>query len=113
MSQASIGWTANQTQWTLDQYRRDVMVVGLGTVHVKAYTDTAAAIDNAINAQVVMVWASTDCHVVFGDSPTATTNHTPLTAKTTYFLLVPTPGTSKMSAIQQANNGTLYVTECL
>ena len=107
----AITWT--QPTFPLDQFRRDIMVVGLGTVHKKAYTDTAAATDAVIASQIVRVWSSTDCHIKFGSSPTATTSDVPLTAKSVEYLLVPEPGVSKLSAVRQANSGDIYVMECL
>lgn len=97
------------TRFPLDAGRRDIMVMGIGTVHKKAFTDSAAQTDDAIASQIVRVWASTDCHISWG---TATAADVPLTAKTAEYFMVPEPGTSKLSAIRQANNGDIYVMEC-
>lgn len=82
-----------------------------GTTQVKAYTDTAGVIDNAISdgITVVRVWLSTAGYIAIGASPTATTSDIPLPADTPEYFIVP-PG-SKVSAIQASSGGNLHVTE--
>lgn len=80
-----------------------------GITQSKAYTGTAAAIDTKLTTTKVRIWASTDCFVAFGASPTATSSDMPITAlQPEYFDI--TPG-HKISAIRQSASGTLYVTE--
>lgn len=81
------------------------------TTQSKAYTGTSAAVTNAFGSQTyrVRLWATTDCHVVFAGSPTATTSDMPLTARVPEYFSV-NPG-EKVAAIQDSAGGTLYVTE--
>lgn len=84
-----------------------------GATHVVAYTDSSAAMSDPISedCRLVLVWASTDCHIAIGDDPTATTNDKPITAKVDTPVAV-RPG-EKIAAIRQSDNGNLYVTELL
>ncbi len=87
------------------------------TVHVKAFTGTAAATDNGVGTGFyqVRVYVSDGAHIAIGKNPTATTSDTPLGASGShgveYFSV--SPG-DKVSAIGQSgvSSGTLYVTEC-
>jgi hypothetical protein len=82
-----------------------------GATQSKAYTGTAGVIDNPIGSGVtiVRVWLTTAGFIAIGSSPTATTSDIPMPANTPEYFVVP-PG-SKVSAIQSASGGTLYVTE--
>lgn len=82
-----------------------------GTTQTKAYTGTAGVIDNAVSVgtNVVRVWVTTAAFIKIGASPSATTSDIPMPANTPELFIVP-PG-SKVSAIQSASGGTLYVTE--
>ncbi len=76
-----------------------------------AFTGTAGAIGNAIDAEctLVRVWATQDCFVKSGSSPTATTSHMPVTAKVATYMVV--QGGDKVSAVRVSASGSLYVTE--
>lgn len=82
-----------------------------GLTQVKAYTGTAAAIDNAIGegTNVVRIWLSTAGYIAFGTAPTATTSSIPMPANTVEYFLI-SPG-HKVSAIQASSGGNLHVTE--
>lgn len=82
-----------------------------GITQVKAYTGTAGTIDNAISSgiTVIRVWLSTAGYIAIGAAPTATTSDIPMPANTPEYFVVP-PG-SKVSAIQSASGGNLFVTE--
>ena len=84
----------------------------LGTVQKVAYTGTAGTISNAVGSQtrMVRVVATTACYIVVGAAPTATTSHSYLPADTVEYLAV-NGGSDKVSAIQVASGGTIYVTE--
>lgn len=76
-----------------------------------AYTGTAGS-TSAWNPgpASVMVFCTTDCHVVVGEGVTATTSSTPLPANTPIWLPVP-PGTGaawRVSAIQMSAGGTVH-----
>lgn len=75
--------------------------------------DSSAAITNAVSADIhiVRLIATTDCHVAFGGSPTATTNDFLLAAnREEYFVIHPG---QKVAAIKKSGGtaGILYVTE--
>ena len=82
-----------------------------GITQVKAYTGTAGTIDNAISTgiTVIRVWVTTAAFIKIAASPTATTSDIPMPANTPEYFVVP-PG-SKVSAIQSASGGSVYVTE--
>ena len=76
-----------------------------------AYTATHGAITNPVDAQtrVVLVYASTDCHIQFAGTPVATTADMFLPATTQIFLRI--RGGEKVSAIRNSADGTLIVSE--
>ena len=76
-----------------------------------AYTGTAGTISNAVAAQTyhVYVWATTDCHIRFAGTPTATTADFILKANDPQIFRI-NPG-EKVSAVQVATGGTIYVSE--
>ena len=84
----------------------------LGTVQKKAYTGTAAAIDNAVGAgtSVIRVYCTSDAHIAIGAAPVATTADTPISAGHAEYFGIGSG--EKVSAIQQNVGGDLYVTEC-
>ena len=74
-----------------------------------AYTGTAGTITNTVKSSVVRVLTTTVAFVKIGVSPTATTSDVYMPAGVVeYFRCVPG---DKVSAIQSAAGGTLYVTE--
>ena len=81
------------------------------TVQHVAYTGTAGTITNAVGTQCrrVRILVTTDAYVKIGNSPTATTNDTYVTAGIPEYWTI-TPG-QKVSAVQVASGGTLNVTE--
>lgn len=83
----------------------------LSTVQKVAYTGTAGTITNAVGSQTrkVRLLVTTDACVAVGKAPTATTNDTYLTGLVPEYFTI-TPG-EKVSAIQIASGGNLYVTE--
>ena len=82
-----------------------------GATHKVAYSGTAGTISGTISddCSAVIVHCTTDAHFVAGAAPTATTNNEPITGKVDKLVVVE-PGW-KVSAVRQADNGTLYVTE--
>jgi hypothetical protein len=83
----------------------------LGTTQNVAYTGTAGTIANAVGSQTykVRVACTTDAFIKIDNSPTATTSDAPMFAGSVEYFSI-TPG-QKVSAIQSASGGTLYVTE--
>ena len=74
-----------------------------------AYTGTAGVISNGVAASFVRVVCSTAAYIAFGVSPTATASDMYVPADSPEYFRVP-PG-HKVSAVQVASGGTLYVTE--
>ena len=76
-----------------------------------AYTGTAGQ-SSAISDQirVVRILSSSDCFVLVGVNPTATSSDAILVAANTEYISV-RPG-EKISAIQSSAGGTLFITEC-
>ena len=91
-----------------------IPVISLGTVQTVDYTDASAATSNVIGVTsertVVMILCTTDCHLVLGASPTATTALTRLPANTLLWIWV-TGGTDKIAFIRATADGTAFVTE--
>lgn len=89
----------------------DPTTLAPGTTQTVAYTGTHGAISSAIGADthVVRVLCTTDAFIVFANTPVATTSGMPVSAGIAEYLNIK-PG-SKVSAIQRASGGDLYVTE--
>lgn len=85
----------------------------LSTAQNVAYTGTAGTIANAVGVQTykVRVVSTTDCFIKIDNSPTATTSDSYLPGLSAEYFTI-TPG-QKVSAIQVAAAGTLYVTEII
>lgn len=63
---------------------RDVMIGRMPPVAEQTVDYSGGVMSSAAFAgktRFVRVWALTDCHVAFGDTPTATTSTTPLTSR--------------------------------
>jgi hypothetical protein len=82
-----------------------------GATQVVAFTGTAAATANGVSTGVntVRLFSTTLCHIRVGAAPTAVATDIPIPALVEVFMAV-TPG-QKISAIQDAAGGSLYVTE--
>lgn len=82
-----------------------------GTVQVVAYTGTSAASSNAFGTgtHLVRLVATTDCHIKFAGTPTATTSDMFLPAFTAEYFLAGEG--EKVAAIQLSSGGNLNVTE--
>jgi hypothetical protein len=83
----------------------------LGTTQSVAYSGTAGRIANPMGSQtyVVRVLCTTDAFVRIDDNPTATTSDALLPAGAPEYFTI-TPG-MKVSAVQLASSGVMYVTE--
>ena len=77
------------------------------------YTGTHGVITNpiSIGTRIVRVVCTTAAYVKFGTAPTATSADYYVAAGEINWLIVPVPGTSKLSAVQVASGGTLIVNE--
>jgi hypothetical protein len=77
----------------------------------KAYTGTAAAIDNATSAQtrVIRVVLTSAGYIAIGSAPTATASDIYMPANVPEYFVV--PPSIKVSAIQDSAGGNLHVTE--
>lgn len=80
-----------------------------GTVQKVTVSGTSAATSNAVTSSIVRLLSTTDCHIKFGVTPTATTNDTLLLANIPEYFAI--NNGEKVAAIQNAAGGTLYVTE--
>lgn len=76
-----------------------------------AFLVTSVATTNAVGVQTrrVSLYASTDCHVRFEGTPTATTSDFFLPAGTQIMLAI--RPSQKVAAIRASADGTLYVSE--
>jgi hypothetical protein len=83
----------------------------LGTVQSVSYTGTAGTISSGISGSVqrIRVLVTTDAFIKIAGSPTATTSDVYLPGLQPEYFTV-NPG-EKVSAIQVASGGSLYVTE--
>ena len=88
-----------------------IQALPLGTTQTVSVTGNSAANSTAFAAgtTVVRVVSTTDCHIIFATSPTATTSTAYLPANQVEYFKA-TAG-EKIAAIRANSNGTLYVTE--
>lgn len=85
----------------------------IGATQNAAYTATAGTVANAVKSgtQKVRVMVTTDAFIAIGTSPTATTSDVYLPAlKPEYFTI---SAGEKVSAVQAAAGGTLYIMEAV
>lgn len=77
-----------------------------------SFTGSAAATANAVGGQIrsVVLYATEDCHIRFGQGSPAATATDCFLPKDTYALF-PIQGGEKVSAIQNTTAGTLHVSE--
>lgn len=82
-----------------------------GLTQTVAYTGTAGVATNAFGTQTTTIYvvSTTACFIKFGTAPTATTADMYLPANFPFVLQC--RGGEKVSAIQVAAGGSLYVTE--
>jgi hypothetical protein len=80
-----------------------------GSTISASYTGTAG-LTAVTGASLVMVCATTDCHIRVGSAPTAVSTDFFLPAKTVIYLTC--NPTDKISAIQDASGGTIFVNPC-
>lgn len=88
-------------------------VVRFGAAQVLAYTGTSAqSTALSADASVIRIVSTTDCHVLIGDNPTATTTSTFLPAGLVEY--VGCKGGNKVAAIQKSGGtaGSLFITDC-
>ena len=92
---------------------QSIPALEIGTEQTISVTSSSAATSSAFagDSLIVRIVSTTDCHIAFAASPTATTSNTYLPANQVEYFKVPTPGTSKLAAIRANADGTLYVTE--
>ena len=86
-------------------------VYRLGTSQLVDYTSTSTANTTAFQAgtKAVRVISNTNCHIRFGQSPTAVITDSKLAPGLPEYFVV-TPG-QKIAAIRTTTTGKLYVTE--
>lgn len=70
---------------------------------------TTSAQSAAVNSPNAVLYATNDCFVIVGDSPTATTSCMPLPAGVMWRAKGWQPG-QKIAAITASGSGTLYIT---
>ena len=88
-------------------------VARLDTNQSVAYTGTAGTIANAVGVgtQKVRVLVTTDAFIKIAKTPTATTSDVYLPGLSAEYFTIYSG--EKVSAVQVASGGTLYVTECV
>ena len=88
-----------------------IQALPLGTTQTVSVTSSSAANSTAFAAgtTVVRVVSTTDCHIIFATSPTATTSTAYLPANQVEYFKA-TAG-EKIAAIRANADGTLFVTE--
>jgi|GEM_PF-1073883 len=88
----------------------DVQALKAGTVStVSVSSSSAQSSAHAATTNVIRLVSTTDCHIAFAASPTATTSSMYLPANQVEYFLV--TGGEKVAAIRASADGTLYVTE--
>ena len=64
----------------------------------------------ALDAEIVRIQATENCHIVIGTNPTATVSDTPLTKDSPQYIHID-PG-AKIAVIKNTNAGILHITVC-
>ena len=71
------------------------------TTQVVTFTTSTASNEFAANTKLVRIISDTDCHLLFGSSPTATTNHQFLPANQEAWRMV--TGGMKVAAVEASS----------
>lgn len=97
----------------LDDRGHPIQVLKFGDVRSIAFDATATTIASAVGSNIVRLFATQMCHVLFGASPTAATTDSPLAADTPEYVQA-APGTDVVSVIGTLTTATarLWVTDC-
>ncbi len=103
------------TKVARDVGNRSIPAFELSTVRkitITGTTNPSAVITEGVT--MIRVWGDVDYHLVTGETPVATANLSPFTAKVTEFFKV-TGGRDKVAVIKAAgaSDGTLYITELI
>ena len=97
----------------LDDRGHPIQVLKFGDVQSVAFDATATTIAAVVQSNIVRLFATQLCHVLFGASPTAATTDTPLAADTPEYAQA-APFTDIVSVIGTLTTATarLWVTDC-
>lgn len=97
----------------LDARGSPIQVFKFGDVRSVAFSTTATTIGEAVQSNIVRLFATQMCHVLFGASPTAATTDAPLTADEPEYVQAH-PGVDVVSVIGVDTTATarLWVTDC-
>jgi len=97
----------------LDGSGHAIQVLKFGDVRSVAFDATATTIASVVESNIVRLFATQMCHVLFGASPTAATTDTPLAADTPEYVQAH-PGAELVSVIGTLTTATarLWVTDC-
>ena len=102
----------------LDDRGHPIQVLKFGDVRFVAFDATATTIASAVGSNIVRLFATQMCHVLFGASPTAATTDSPLAADTPEYMQAspagPSGGGDLVSVIGTDTTVTagLWVTDC-
>ena len=83
-------------------------VYNIGVTQKVTIGSSSAATTNAVGSGAILVRATSDCHIVLGDAPTATSADFLL--RSGELLAITCSGTNKVAVIQDSAAGNLYVT---
>ena len=97
----------------LDDRGHPIQVLKFGDVRSVPFSSTATTIGSVVGCNIVRLFATQMCHVLFGASPTAATTDTPLAADTPEYVQA-RPGVELVSVIGTLTTATarLWVTDC-
>ena len=97
----------------LDGSGNPIQVLKFGDVRSVAFDATATTIASAVGSNIVRLFATQLCHVLFGVSPTEATTDTPLAADTPEYVQA-RPEVELVSVIGTLTTATarLWVTDC-
>ena len=97
----------------LDDRGHSIQVLKFGDVQSVAFSTTATTVAGTANTNIVRLFATQMCHVVFGVSPTAATTDSPIAADTPEYIQI-AAGVDIVSVIGTVASATarLWVTDC-
>ena len=97
----------------LDDRGHPIQVLKFGDVRSVPFSSTATTIGSVVGSNIVRLFATQLCHVLFGASPVAATTDTPLAADTPEYLqAAPFSDLVSVIGVASATTARLWVTDC-
>ena len=87
----------------------NIQVLGIGTTQTFTVNATSAQSTAISNSNIVRILSTTNCHILMGTNPTATTSEIFISAFVPEYFEITV--NDKIAAIRNTDDGIIYITE--